>query len=48
MKAFKDYTYCQLTSIAVMIPVCCIVGPIVGAWSLVVLGKPEVRALFKV
>jgi hypothetical protein len=47
MKAFKDYTYCLLTSIAVMVPACCIIGVVVGIWSLVVLSKPEVRALFR-
>ncbi len=50
MRKMENYGLCMAASIVAMIPcvsACCLVGLPIGIWSLVVLSKPEVKAVFR-
>ncbi len=50
MRKMETYGLCMAASIVAMIPcvsACCLVGLPIGIWSLVVLSKPEVKAVFR-
>jgi hypothetical protein len=49
MKELRNWTMSVTASILAMIPCigpCCLIGIPIGIWSLVVLMKPEVKAVF--
>ena len=49
MKNLKSYTFAMISSVVAMLPFtcCCVIGLPIGIWALIVLMKPEVKAVFQ-